>query len=151
MRDSLDTHRKRMRIAREMALAFSKDPSTKVGAIVVSDKGKILAEGWNGFPKGIADTEERLHDREQKYKLVVHAEMNCIYNASYTGSCLDGGDLYVYGLPVCSQCSLGVIQSGIRRVFMCYPDDMGEKWRESFVETARNFDEAGVQYQRLVI
>ena len=67
-------------IAREIS-TWSKDPSRKIGAIAVRDR-KILATGYNGFPKGIEDTPCRLNIREIKYQYVVHAEMNCIYNAA---------------------------------------------------------------------
>ena len=70
-------------IAREIS-TWSKDPSRKIGAIAVRDR-KILATGYNGFPKGIEDTPTRLNIREVKYQYVVHAEMNCIYNAAENG------------------------------------------------------------------
>lgn len=131
-------------LARSVA-SWSKD-TTKIGAVVVGTKGQILSQGYNGFPRGILDNESRLEDRETKYKYVVHAEMNCIYNASYNGVSLDGADLYVTGLPVCSECAKGVIQVGIKRVFMCYPAGIHEKWQESFRLTSELFNEAGVEY-----
>ena len=96
---------------------WSKDPSRKIGAIAVDDRS-VVAQGYNGFPRGIEDYAERYEDRDLKYKLVVHAEMNVIYNATYNGVSLDGATLYVWGLPVCSECAKGVIQTGIRRVVM---------------------------------
>ncbi|WXU00611.1 MAG: hypothetical protein Ctma_1337 [Catillopecten margaritatus gill symbiont] len=51
-----------------------------------------------------------------KYKFVVHAEMNAIYNATYSGTSLDGTTLYVYGLPTCSECAKGIIQVGIELI-----------------------------------
>ena len=74
---------------------WSKDPSRKIGAVAIGDKGQILAQGFNGFPRGITDSVERYNNRELKYKFVVHAEMNVIYNASYNGVSLDGADLYL--------------------------------------------------------
>ena len=59
---------------------------------------------------------------------------------------LDGADLYVYGLPVCSDCAKGVIQVGVKRVFMCYPADIPDKWRESMMLTNSMFMEAGIEY-----
>lgn len=132
-------------LAREVSM-WSKDPSTRVGAVIVGDKGQILSQGYNGFPRGIADTKERLNDRPTKLKLVVHAEMNCIYNASFSGVSLDNAKLYVYGLPVCSDCAKGVIQVGVKTVFMCYPTDIADKWKDSFNETAEMFNEAGVNF-----
>lgn len=124
---------------------WSKDPSSKIGAVAVGEKGQILAQGYNGFPRGIADTPERYNDRETKYKFVVHAEMNVIYNASYNGVSLDGADLYIYGLPTCSECAKGIVQVGIKRVIMPnvrYP----EFWMENWEESKKIYDEAGVEY-----
>jgi dCMP deaminase len=129
--------------------SWSKDPSTKIGAVAVGKRGQILAQGYNGFPRGIADSDERLHNREEKYKFTVHGEMNCIYNAALNGTSLDGADMYVYGLPVCSECAKGIIQIGIRRVFTCYPTNIGEKWYESNKLTSQMFNEAGVEYYAL--
>lgn len=129
---------------------WSKDPSTKIGAVAVGAKGQILAQGFNGFPRKIADTFERLNTRELKYKYVVHGEMNCIYNAALNGTSLDGADMYVYGLPVCSECAKGIIQIGIRRVFVCHPIlEASNKWVESGKLTSELFAEAGIEYYSL--
>lgn len=130
---------------------WSKDPSRKIGAVVVGDHGQILSTGYNGFPRGIEDSEERLNDRETKYAHTVHAEMNCIYNASLTGTSLKGSTLYVYGLPVCSSCCLGIIQAGIIRVYAVVFDTVPEKWKESGELTTKLFEEAGIEYNILVV
>ena len=109
---------KRYMCLAHMIADWSKDPSTKVGAIIVGNKGQILSQGYNGFPRGIKDTTEKLINREIKYMHTVHAEMNAIYNASYSGVCLDNAILYVYGLPVCSECAKGIIQVGIKKVII---------------------------------
>jgi dCMP deaminase len=124
---------------------WSKDPSSKIGAVVVGINGQILSTGYNGFPRGIEDTKERLNNRDQKYPLIVHAEMNCIYNAADLGVSLRGASLFVYGLPVCEHCSLGIIQSGIKYVCMRVNSDKDiTKWTDSFKKTAANFEEAGI-------
>ena len=102
-------------LAKEIA-KWSKDPSKQIGAVAIGDKGQVLAQGYNGFPRGIEDTQERYDNREEKYKYVVHAEMNCIYNATYNGVSLEGATIYISGLPVCSECAKGLIQVGIKRV-----------------------------------
>lgn len=129
----------------EQVSSWSKDPSTKVGAIAVGRKGQILSQGYNGFPRGIEDTEARLSDRGQKYKFVVHAEQNCIYNATLNGVSLDGSDMYIWGLPLCSECAKGVIQVGVKRVFMCFPSEIPDKWRESFELTGLMLTESNVE------
>ena len=136
-------------LARHIA-SWSKDPTTKVGAITVGNYGQILSQGFNGFPRGIEDAQSRLNDREQKYKYVVHAEMNCIYNASLNGVSLNGATLYVYGLPVCSECAKGVIQVGIARVVIYTPEinkiDIAEKWKQSGKLSFEMFKEAKIEY-----
>jgi dCMP deaminase len=76
--------------------------------------------------------------------------MNCIYNATLNGVSLKDSDLYVYGLPICSDCAKGVIQVGIKRVFMCYPNNINDKWQASFEDTKKMFDEAGIRYNTYV-
>lgn len=127
---------------------WSKDPSTKLGAVAVDPiNNRELSGGYNGFPRGIADSLDRLSHRETKYKYVVHAEMNCIYNATYNGICLQGSHLYVYGLPVCSECAKGVIQVGITHVFACVPPNSSvsyDKWVKSGEEATEMMTEAGI-------
>ena len=127
---------------------WSKDPSTQVGAVAVSDNGLILSEGWNGFPRGIRDTQSRLGDRQTKYDYMVHAEKNLIYNATRNGISLLNSNLYVYGLPVCSECAKGVIQVGIKSVYVL-TDSMNvrDTWAESWKKTTDTFDEVGIQYE----
>ena len=54
---------------------FSKDTSTKVGAVIVDDDNRVVSIGYNGFPKGVKD-DHRLDNRELKYEMIVHAEAN---------------------------------------------------------------------------
>ena len=128
----------------EAVATWSKDPSRKIGAVAVSPRGNVLAQGYNGFPRGIDDDASRYEDRETKYKYVVHAEMNVIYNATYNGVCLDGSTLYVTGLPVCSDCAKGIIQVGIKRVVMS-ATDVPDRWIESYEQTKSILNEAGVE------
>ena len=135
--------RRYLDVAKEVA-TWSKDPSKKIGAIAVGDKGQILSQGYNGFPRGVKDTDNRYNVREEKYKYVVHGEMNCIYNACNSGVSLNGATLYVTGLPVCSECAKGIIQVGISKVVMEYPKDIPDNWKESMILTQQMFLEAGV-------
>ena len=127
---------------------WSKDPSRQIGAVAVGSKGEILAQGFNGFPRGIHDSDYRLAYREEKYKYVVHAEMNVIYNASFNGVSLDGADLYVYGLPVCNECAKGIIQVGIKRVFILTTgvEQLPPMWMESWENTKSMFEEVGIDF-----
>lgn len=136
-----------MSIAEEIS-TWSKDPSSKIGAVIVNDDKRILATGYNGFPKGIEDTEERLNNREQKYPLIVHAEMNCLMNALYSGVSVRGATLYVYGLPVCAECTKSVIQSGINRVVVATDSskDVPQKWVDQWNNLSKPmYIEAGIE------
>jgi dCMP deaminase len=137
--------RRYLDIAKEVA-TWSKDPSKKIGAIAVGDKGQNLSQGYNGFPRGVKDTSARYDVREDKYKYVVHGEMNAIYNACNSGVSLNGATLYVTGLPVCSECAKGIIQVGIKKVIMEYPKDIPDFWRDSMKLTTKMFQEAGVTF-----
>lgn len=130
-------------LAKEIS-TWSKDPSRKIGAVAVGDKGQILAQGYNGFPRGILDSADRYNDRPTKYKLVVHAEMNVIYNATYNGVSLNNARLFVYGLPVCSECAKGIIQVGIQSVTVYTDQPVPDIWKESYELTNNIFKEAGV-------
>lgn len=130
----------------EHIASWSKDPSKKIGAVAVGAQGQILSQGYNGFPRGISDSSDRYDDRTRKYELVVHAEMNVIYNASYNGVSLNGSTLYVHGLPACSECAKGIIQVGIKRVVM-RDQEIPVLWQQSWTKTEEMFNEAGINYE----
>lgn len=95
----------------------SKDPSTQVGACIVSNDNKILSVGYNGAPNGYDDN-SMPWDREgdflnTKYAYVCHAELNAILNNK--GSNLEGAKIYVDLFP-CNECAKAIIQSGIKEV-----------------------------------
>ena len=143
---SKDWHNKYCRLAKEIS-TWSKDPSTQIGAVVVGEDGQILSQGFNGFPRGINDSEERLNNRERKYELVVHGEMNAIYNATLNGVSLKNSTMYVYGLPTCNECAKGIIQVGIKKVVVTRPDlKHNVAWEESIKNAKALFKEAGVMY-----
>jgi len=133
-----------VRLAREVA-TWSKDPSRKIGCVAVKNR-RVLATGYNGLPKGIPDSPDILENRELKYKLVVHGEMNCIYNAAANGASLEGSTVYVTTLPVCSDCAKGLIQSGVSRVVMAAELPIPQKWIESFELTKTMFNQCGIDY-----
>lgn len=135
-----------LRMAREYA-SWSKDPSTQVGAVIVDPATRrILSGGYNGFPRGIDDSDERLLDRATKYSMIVHAEMNAIYNATYSGTSLRGATLYTVGLPTCSKCALGVIQVGIARVVCVLSGNERDTWLSEWETSKKLFEEAEVSY-----
>lgn len=116
MADILKWDRRFLELADHVA-GWSKDPSTKVGAVIVNDDNIVVGLGYNGFPRGVLDLENRLLDREVKYQMVVHAELNAILMA---GERAKGGTIYtvptLVGNPaLCTECCKAVIQSGIKR------------------------------------
>ena len=135
-----------LRLAKEVS-TWSKDPSTKVGAVAVLN-GAVLAQGYNGFPKYILDDPEQYEDRETKYKYIVHAEMNCIYNAAMNGVSLYGSTLYIYPLPACHECAKGIIQCGVERVVSpAFENEFTQRrWEKSCSTTFNMFEQAGIQY-----
>jgi len=126
--------------------AWSKDPSTKVGAVIVRPDRTIASIGYNGFPRGVDDLPERYDDREQKYLMVVHAETNAILAASES---LRGYTLYVHPLCPCSTCAASIIQAGIARVVTVQPTTILERWKASFDATQTMFAEAEVRLDYL--
>ena len=133
-------------MARNVA-SWSKDPSTKVGAVAVCDR-RMLVSGFNGLPTGVLDTDARLKDRDQRLKLTTHAEANCVAFAARAGICLNGATVYVWPLMTCSQCAALLIQAGINKVVV--PDYVEpQRWQESFDLARAMFIEAGVSVHRI--
>jgi len=127
--------------------SWSKDPSSKIGAVAIDPiSRRVLSGGYNGFPRGVEDSDERLNVREVKISLVVHAEMNVIYNATRAGVSLEGSHLYVWGLPICSECAKGIIQVGIQKVIITEESiNKNSRWIESWYRTKCMFSESGVE------
>jgi len=118
---------------------WSKDPSTKVGAIITDTSNRIVSIGYNGFPKNIVD-DGRLLDRETKYKIIVHGEMNAILFANRS---LNDCTLYTYPFMPCPRCASMIIQAGIQRV-VSY-NNMPERWLEEFKLSKTIFQESNVE------
>lgn len=122
---------------------WSKDPSTKVGCVVVGEDREIRSTGFNGFPRGISDNNERLTDRAKKYPLICHAEENAIMHAARIGVSLKGNTAFVTW-PPCSRCARSLIQAGIREVVYPTPQEIPERWLEDFETSNGMLKEAGV-------
>jgi len=133
-------------ILAEVASWKSKDPSTKVGAAIVSLDHRILGMGFNGFPRGVDDNPERYADRPTKYSLVAHAERNAMDLCEIRPA---GATLYINKDVVCNECAKSVIQRGIARVVVNEQGKFGgnpEHWLEQKKLTRMMFEEAGVEY-----
>ena len=132
-----------LELAKHIA-GWSKDPSTKVGCVVVGEDREIRSTGFNGFPRGIEDDDERLTDREQKYPLICHAEENAIMHAARVGVSLRGCVAYVTW-PPCTRCARSLIQAGVVEVI--YPEgcEVPERWEKDFNTSNGMMEEAGVK------
>ena len=129
----------------KLAARRSKDPSTQVGACIVSEENIIISTGYNGMPKGCSD-DAFPWDREgedTKYPYVVHAELNAILNAN--GRDLRNSRVYVALFP-CNECAKAIIQSGVKEVV--YLSDKYDGTKENLA-SKRMLDAAGVKYTRL--
>lgn len=125
----------------ELISAWSKDPSTKVGAVISDENNRIVSIGYNGFPQDIFD-DDRLQDRDIKYKIIVHGEMNAILFANKS---LQFCTLYTYPFMPCPRCASMIIQTGIQRV-VSY-NNMPERWKDEFELSKLLFKEAGVELE----
>jgi dCMP deaminase len=128
---------------------WSKDPSTQVGAVCVRDR-RILATGYNGFPRGVADLPGRLNDRKEKLFRTIHAEANIVSQAARNGVSLDKATIYVWPFLPCSSCCTTLIQAGIKRVVA--PDmPIPDRWSDSFNMSIQMFKETGTELTLLEI
>jgi dCMP deaminase len=126
---------------------WSRDPSTKVGAVATYER-RVLATGYNGFPKGIADLPGRLLDRNEKLLRTVHAEANIVAQAAQHGVSLKNSTIYIWPFLPCSNCCTLMIQVGVRRVVVPRTP-IPDRWRASFDMSVSMLDEANVVLTRL--
>lgn len=128
-----------LRLATEVA-EWSKDPSTHVGAILVKDRDVWF--GYNGFPTGVKD-DHRLNDRETKYEIIIHGEMNALLKA---GNAAQGSTLYLWPFLSCSRCTVHAIQAGVKRVVFPEPtEEQLSRWGKSFQMAKDVYQEVGVE------
>ena len=127
-------------LAKEVA-SWSKDPSTKVGAVIVRPDKTIASVGYNGFPRGTDDT---YSTREDKLLKTVHAELNAILSSREP---LHGYTIYVTPLCPCSNCAAAIIQSGITKV-VYEAASFRQEWEDSFLAAGKMFNQAGIKTHR---
>jgi dCMP deaminase len=131
-----------LELARHIS-GWSKDPSTKVGCVVVGEDREIRSTGFNGFPRGISDDIGRLTDRSKKYPLICHAEENAIMHAARIGISLKGSTAFVTW-PPCSRCARSLIQAGVQEIVYPETDEIPERWLEDFTISNGMLLEAGI-------
>lgn len=141
-------HKRFMEVA-ELVSSWSKDPSTKTGAIVVGPDREIRATGYNGLVRGVNDDISERFERPTKYDFFEHAERNAIYNACLTGTSLKGCVMYATHAP-CPDCARAIIQSGIKMVVTHAveprPDIKDTTWRDKLGYSEQMLNEAGIDY-----
>ena len=126
----------------KVVASWSKDPSTKVGAVIVKNK-RIISVGYNGFAQGVNDTMDRYTDRPKKYPRVIHAEKNAILFADRLQ--MVGSTLYSTTEP-CAQCAAYIIQAQIKKVvaFTASPD-IWLRCKDDFLIARNDLEEAGLE------
>lgn len=138
---------------------MSKDPSTQVGAVIVDSDLNLRSAGFNGFPRGVADTDARLQDRPLKLELVVHAEMNAILAAARSGVPLKGCSMYIvatnrtnstkWGGPPCIRCTVQALQAGITEIVSLPMKEVPSAWFGSLALSREILAETGTIYREI--
>lgn len=130
----------------ELCSRMSKDPSTKVGAVIRHPDKSVVSTGYNGFPPGVPDTEEDLHDRDSKYMKMVHAEENAILFARKRNISTKGCTIYSTMIP-CIKCYTMIKEAGIVRIVSKEPiEDQTKRWGTSWrlVRAQAEMDEIAI-------
>jgi dCMP deaminase len=142
---SKDKAAKYFELAKFQANLFSKDPSTKVGALFLAPHSlQVLCQGYNGFPRNIDESDPMRWERPHKYFYVSHAEQNCISNACRHGTPLEGCIAVVTMFP-CTTCAKLMIQAGIKMLVTSKPTLECERWGEEFKYSLQMFREARIE------
>lgn len=130
----------------EVISLWSKDRSTKVGAIIVDNQNRILSTGYNGFPIDVNDNIDSRHERPTKYYYTEHAERNAIYSAAKNGIPLNGTTMYLLWKYPCADCARAIVQSGIKNIVAYNRDFPGKKmdWDIHFNAAIEILKEGGV-------
>lgn len=139
--------RRFLEMARLVA-SWSKDPSTKTGAVIVRPDRTVASVGFNGFPKWMEDHPHLYEDRAEKYSRIVHCEMNSLLHCKDD---VKGYTLYTVPFMSCDRCAVHMIQAGIIRfVFPTPTDDQLSRWGESFKKTRQYAQECGIKMTELL-
>ena len=125
--------------------AMSKDPSSRIGAVIMDVNGSVRSGGFNGVCRGVADDMERMAVRPEKYLWMEHAERNAIFNAARIGTPLDKCVMFVTGLPPCARCARAIIQVGIVCVYYQSGLLIPERWQDNMLVAVVMLEEAGVE------
>lgn len=131
-------------LRRAQTISFwSKDPSTKVGAVIVDrELDLIIGAGYNKFPDYIQEDEKRMNNRDVKYDLIIHAEMCALMSSMYNyKDYLARSIIYTYPIPPCIRCMSHLVDRGIRGVVSL--DEYPDRWAESIQKSKNLINEVG--------
>ena len=131
-----------LKLAQHIA-SWSKDPSTKVGCVIVGPDREIVSTGYNGFPRGVSDDSSRYDDRNTKLHLICHAEENAVSHAARIGVSLRNTTAYVTW-PPCPRCARSLVQAGVTKV-VHQETELPERWVEQMNWSFQLLDEADVE------
>lgn len=115
--------------------SWSKDNSTKVGAVIVDERNRIVSVGFNGFPRGIEDI---ITDRDEKLRRTIHAEENALL---FANSSVEGCTIYVTHHP-CARCTAKLIQVGISKIV--YLNQLSVVWGQEVYSAKIMLKEADI-------
>lgn len=130
-----------LKLAQHIA-SWSKDPSTKVGCVIVGPDREIVSTGYNGFPRGVSDDSSRYDDRNTKLHLICHAEENAVAHAARIGVSLRNTTAYVTW-PPCPRCARSLVQAGVTKV-VHQETELPERWVDQMNWSFQLLDEADV-------
>lgn len=99
-----------MKIAETVALK-SKDPSSKMGCVIVDKNKRVVSLGYNGLVQGADESKLTLSERPMKYYFATHSEMNAVLFAHQD---LTGCTIY-NRVATCDNCLKYCLQAGITR------------------------------------
>jgi dCMP deaminase len=130
-----------LRLAKEVS-TYSKDPSTKVGAVIVRPDKSVVSVGFNGFPRKMDDDKELYKNRDEKYARIIHAEMNALIQAKQS---VEGCYLFTWPFMCCDRCAVHLVQAGIEKFVSPLPSEKAlKRWGKSFDRATDFFFEMGI-------
>lgn len=131
--------------------SWSKDPSTKCGAVIVDQYNRIISLGYNGFARGVEDSGVLLNARDEKLRRIIHAETNAILFAERS---LLGCTLYTWPIMSCARCASLLIQVGVARHVaprLDFQNPLHQRWADEFAASKDMLAQAGVELDLLAI
>ena len=127
----------------KLVSGWSKDPSTKTGAVLTDGQKRVISLGFNGFPEYMSDDPALYANREEKYSRIVHCEVNALIYAERN---VAGATLYTYPFLSCDRCAVQLLQAGVMRfVAPKATAEQLERWGAAFERTRRYIRECGAE------